>query len=130
MAGKLTDLRALIADHVRDGETIFVGGFGQNIPFAACHEILRQKRRHLTLCRTGADIVFDQMIAAGAVSKVIVGWIGNPGIGIAHAFRRALAAGAVACEETSNFSLLLRLHAAALGVPFLPTRTLLAGDVA
>src|SRR5690606_38923535 len=81
-------------------------------------------------CRTGADIAFDLLVAAGCVRKVIFGWYGNPGIGLSHVLRRAVEKNELAIEESSNFGILLRLHAAALGVPFLPTRTLRAGDVA
>lgn len=129
-AGKVRPLAEALSDSVADGDTVFVGGFGHAIPFASGHELIRQGRRGLTLCRSGADILFDQLIAAGCVSKVIVGWIGNPGIGLAHGFRRALAAGEVEMEEWTNFTMVLRLHAATLGVPFLPTRVMRGGDVA
>lgn len=114
---------------VSDGDTVFVGGFGQCVPFAAAHELVRSGRRDLTLCRTGADILFDQLIAAGCVSKVVVGWIGNPGLGVAHAYRRALRDGSLEEEQWSNFSLALRLLAGRLGVPFLPSHTLSQGGV-
>jgi glutaconate CoA-transferase, subunit A len=123
------ELAEAIATNVGDGDTVFVGGFGHLIPFAAAHEIMRQGRRDLTVCRSGADIVVDELIGAGAVGRVIVGWIGNPGIGLAHAFTRAVAAGTIEVEEWTNFAMLLRLHAGALGVPFLPTYTLRGGDV-
>lgn len=126
---KILALDRMVAEHIADGDTIFVGGFGQNVPFAIGAEVIRQKRRNLTLCRTGADILFDLMIAAGAVQKVIVGWIGNPGIGLNHAFTRALASGELELEESSNFSVLLRLMAGGLGIPFVPTRTLTDGDI-
>jgi len=125
-----TSLEELVGRHVADGQTIFVGGFAQNIPFAIGLELLRQGRRGLHLCRTGADVLCDLLVAGGAVQRLTCGWIGNPGVGSAHAFRRALAAGRLEFEETSNFALLLRLQAAALGLPFMPTRTLLAGALA
>ena len=126
---KVATLGEMVRNHVRDGDVLFVGGFGQNVPFAIGAEIIRQKRRELTLCRTGADILFDLLIAAGVVRKVVVGWIGNPGIGLNHAFTRALREGKIEIEESSNFTILLRLMAGALGVPFMPTRTLTAGDI-
>lgn len=126
---KISTLDAMVREHVRDGDTLFVGGFGQNVPFAIGAEIVRQRRRDLTLCRTGADILFDIMIAAGVARKVIVGWIGNPGIGLNHAFTRALRDGKIQIEESSNFAVLLRLMAGGLGIPFMPTRTLAGGDV-
>jgi len=126
---KLMKLADAVSRHVADGDTVFVGGFGQCIPFAAGHEIIRQKKRGLTLCRSGADIFFDLLIAAGCVSKVIAGYIGNPGVGLAHAFRRAAESGAIEVEDWTNFSMVLRLHAAALGIPFIPAATLLGGDI-
>lgn len=127
---RLMSLADAVREYVRDGDCIFVGGFGQAIPFATAHEIIRQRRRDLVLCRSGADILFDLMIAAGCVSKVITGFIGNPGVGLANAFRRAAEAGRIEVEDWTNFAMVLRLHAGAMGVPFLPTATLAAGDIA
>jgi glutaconate CoA-transferase, subunit A len=127
---KLVPLAQAISDHLADGATVFIGGFGHAVPFAAAHEFIRQGKRDLTLCRSGADILFDQAIAAGCVKKVIFGYIGNPGVGLARSFSRALAAGEIEMEEWTNFSMVLRLHAARLGVPFLPAEILRAGDIA
>jgi glutaconate CoA-transferase, subunit A len=121
-------LASAVAEHVPDGATIFLGGFGHAVPTAAGHELIRQGRRGLTLVRSGCDVLVDLLIGAGCVERVVFGWIGNPGIGLAHAFRRAVAAGTVAYEEWTNFSLVLRLEAARLGVGFLPARVLRAGD--
>ena len=125
---KLMPLDEAVRRHVHDGDTVFVGGFGQCIPFACAHEIVRQGRRDLVLCRSGVDILFDLLIAAGCVRKVVFGYLGNPGVGLAHAFRRAAEAGTIEVEDWTNFAMVLRLHAGALGVPFLPAATLLAGD--
>jgi glutaconate CoA-transferase, subunit A len=129
MRKKLIDLRDAVALHVHDGDTVFVGGFGQCIPFASAHEIVRQGRKDLTLCRSGADILFDLLIGAGCVRKVIFGYVGNPGIGLAHAFRRAVEAGTLQVEDWTNFAMVLRLHAGAMGVPFLPAATLRGRDL-
>ncbi len=126
---KLLSVGDAIRRFVPDGALIFIGGFGHCVPFAAGHELIRQGRKQLTLCRTGTDILFDQLIGAGCVAKVIFGYLGNPGVGISHSFRRAVDAGSLGVEEWTNFTLLLRLHAARLGVPFLPSRALLAGDI-
>jgi glutaconate CoA-transferase subunit A len=127
---KLVPLAEAISAHLPDGATVFIGGFGHAVPFAAAHEFIRQGKRNLTLCRAGTDILFDQAIAGGCVKKVIFGYVGNPGVGLAHSFSRALAEGKLEMEEWTNFSMVLRLHAARLGVPFLPADILLAGDVA
>ncbi len=126
---KVAPLSEIVRGAVRSGDTVFVGGFGQAVPFAIGFEIARQRIGDLVLCRTGADILVDMLIAAGCARRVVIGWIGNPGLGLAHAFNRAVAAGRLEFEETSNFGLLLRLLAARLGVPYLPTRSLLGGDM-
>ena len=127
--GKLLTVADAIERHVPDGALVFIGGFGHSVPFAAGHELIRQGRKRLALCRTGTDILFDQLIAAGCAAKVIFGYLGNPGVGISHSFRRAVDRGSIEVEEWTNFTLLLRLHAARIGVPFIPTRALLAGDI-
>ena len=126
---KLMALDEAVRRYVHDGNTVFVGGFGQCIPFACAHEVVRQGRRDLVLCRSGADILFDLLIAAGCVRRAVFGYLGNPGIGLAHAFRRAAEAGTIEIEDWTNFAMVLRLHAGALGVPFLPAATLLVGDI-
>jgi glutaconate CoA-transferase, subunit A len=127
---KLVPLAEAIGAHLPDGSVVFIGGFGHAVPFAAAHEFIRQGKRDLTLVRAGTDILFDQAIAGGCVRKVIFGYIGNPGVGLAHSFSRARAEGKLEMEEWTNFSMVLRLHAARLGVPFLPADILLAGDIA
>lgn len=129
MRSRLMKLDEAVARFVHDGDTVFVGGFGQCIPFATAHEIVRQRRTGLTLCRSGADILFDMLIAAGCVRKAIFGYVGNPGLGLGHAFRRAVETGTLEIEDWTNFAMVLRLHAGALGVPFLPTATLVGGDL-
>jgi glutaconate CoA-transferase subunit A len=121
---------SLIADHVQDGETVFIAGFGHCVPFALGFELVRQKKRDLTLCRSGTDILFDILIGAGVTSKVVFGYLGNPGIGLGHAFRRAVDAGTLAYEDWTNMAMILRLEAARQGVPFLPSRILQLGDIA
>jgi glutaconate CoA-transferase subunit A len=131
---KVMPLRAAIQEFVRDGMTVAMGtGLESCIPFAAGHEIIRQGRRDLTLVGPISDILFDQLIGAGCVARVIAAWVGNVGAGIAYNFRRAVEEGvphALEVEDHSNFTVALALEAAARGVPFLPTRTVLGSDVA
>lgn len=129
MADKTASLTDAVKNNINDGETVFIAGFGHAVPFALGHEILRQNIKDLVLCRAGTDILFDLMIAAGAVKKVIFGYLGNPGIGLGHAFRRAVKEGEIEYEDWTNFAMILRLHAARLGVPFLPSRILQLGDM-
>src|SRR5437764_6824028 len=87
---KVVSMREAIAAHVRDGDTVLIEGFTHLISFAAGHEIIRQGRRDLTLCRLTPDLLYDQMIAAGCARKLVFSWAGNPGVGSLHAFRRAM----------------------------------------
>src|SRR3954463_5066176 len=128
---KVRSMTEAISECVTDGESIALGlAMEQMIPFAAGHEIIRQKRRDLTLIGPISDILFDQMIAAGCVSQVIAAWVGNVMMGSAYNFRHAVESGAVKVTNMSNFTVALALQAAAMGVPFLPTRSAMGSDVA
>ncbi len=131
---KVTTLEQAIARHVRDGVTIAMGtGLESGIPFAAGHEIIRQERRDLTLVGPISDILFDQLIGAGCVARVIAAWVGNVGAGIAYNFRRAIEESVprrLEIEDHTNLTVALALEAAARGVPYLPARTALGTDIA
>ena len=128
---KVITMREAIAELVPDGASIAMGlQMEQMIPFAAGHEIIRQKKRGLTLIGPISDILFDQMIAGGCVERVIAAWVGNVMMGSAYNFRRAVEQGELKIVNLSNFTVALALQAAAMGVPFLPTRTALGSDVA
>lgn len=120
---KLRSMREAIADAVHDGDSVVIDGFTHLICFAAGHEIIRQGRRDLTAVRLTPDLVYDQLIEAGCVSKLVFSWAGNPGAGSLHAFRRrteATAKDRLAIEEWSHFGLLARFMAASAGLPFWP----------
>jgi glutaconate CoA-transferase, subunit A len=127
-------MRDAIAAHVRDGDTVLIEGFTHLISFAAGHEIIRQRRRDLTLCRLTPDLIYDQMIAAGCARKVVFSWAGNPGAGSLHAFRRAVEGtpdrgGTIEIEEYSHFGMVARLAAGAAGLPFWPLRDYAGTDL-
>ncbi len=81
-------MRDAVAELVRDGDTVAIEGFTHLICFAAGHEIIRQRRRDLTLARLTPDVIYDQMVAAGVARKLIFSWLGNPGVGGLNAIRR------------------------------------------
>jgi len=83
-------LREAIAANVRDGDSLAMEGFTHLIPFAAGHEIIRQKRRGLRLIRMTPDLIYDQLIGAGCAAKLTFSWGGNPGVGSLHRFRDAV----------------------------------------
>ena len=102
------------------------------VPFAAGHEIIRQGRRDLELIGPISDSLFDQLIGAGCVGRVTAAWVGNVSEGLGHNYRRAAETGVprpLEIHDHSNFSISLALWAAAWGVPYLPTRTLLGSDI-
>src|SRR4051812_6540973 len=113
-----------IAMHVRDGDTLAIEGFTHLISFAAAHEIIRQRRRDITLCRLTPDLIADQMIAAGCLRKLVFSWVGNPGAGSLHAFRRAVEQRErpLEVDEYSHFGMVARFAAGAAGLPFWPLR--------
>jgi glutaconate CoA-transferase, subunit A len=130
---KLVLLAEAIAQHVPDGASVALGmALESLIPFAAGHELIRQGRRDLELIGPISDMLFDQLIGAGCVRRVTAAWVGNVSAGLGHNYRRAVEHGvprALELEEHSNFSVGLGLLAAAMGVPYLPTRTLLGSDL-
>ena len=127
---KLMSMREAIAELVPDGSSVALGlQMEQMIPFAAGHEIMRQKRRGLTLIGPISDILFDQMIGAGCVEKIIAAWVGNVMMGSAYNFRRAVEQDGLKVFNMTNFTIALALQAGAMGVPFLPARTALGSEV-
>jgi len=118
---------------VPDGATVAMGvALEPLIPFAAGHELIRQRRRDLELVGPISDMLFDQLIGARCVRRVTAAWVGNVSEGLGHCYRRACEAGvprAIEVHDHSNFSISLALWAAAWNVPSLPTRTLLGSDI-
>jgi len=127
-------MRDAVARFVHDGDTVVIEGFTHLICFAAGHEIIRQRRRDLTLARLTPDLIYDQMIAAGCARKLVFSWAGNPGVGSLHAFRRALEGksageGGLEIEEYSHFGMVARFSAGAARLPFWPLRNYMGTDL-
>ncbi len=118
---EICTLADAVAELVHDGDTVALEGFTHLIPYAAGHEILRQGRIRLTAVRMTPDILYDQMIGAGAVDRMVFSWGGNPGVGSLHRFRDAVEhgwPGPLALEEHSHAGMAARYVAAASGLPF------------
>mgnify|MGYP001197030545 CR=1 FL=1 len=126
---KLISLTQAIQQYVFDGDVVYAAGFTHLIPFAAGHEIIRQKRRELTLARATPDLIYDQMVAAGCARKVIFSYMGNPGVGSLRIIRSELEAGRLEWEEYSHFAMISRLQAGAAGLPFMPMNPTAAEDL-
>jgi len=129
----LMTMREAISAHVHDGDTVAIEGFTAFICFSAAHEIIRQGRRDLTLCRMTPDLIYDQMIAAGCARKLVFSYLGNPGVGALHCIRRAVEKGVpqpLEIEEYSHFGMVSRYMAGAARLPFFPLRSYLGADLA
>jgi len=125
MSDKRCSMKEAIADTVRDGSSVYIEGFTHLICFAAGHEIMRQGRKNLTAIRLTPDLIYDQMIQAGCVKKMVYGWAGNPGVGSLHAFRKATEKGLpspIEVEEYSHFGMVSRILAGAAKLPFWPLK--------
>jgi glutaconate CoA-transferase, subunit A len=131
-ARKVTTMHDAVAELVRDGDSVAIEGFTHLICFAAGHEIIRQRKRDLTLCRLTPDVVYDQMIAGGVASKLVFSWLGNPGVGSLHAIRRRIEKAEpepLEIEEYSHFGMVCRYVAGASRLPFFPIRSYAESDL-
>jgi len=131
-ADKLTSMREAVARLVRDGDVVVIEGFTHLICFAAGHEIIRQGRRDLTLCRLTPDLIYDQMIAAGCARRLVFSWAGNPGAGPLYGLRRAVEQQVprpLELDEYSHFGMVARFAAGAAGLPFWPLRSFTGSDL-
>ncbi len=130
--GKLLSMHEAVARYVADGCTLAIEGFTAFICFAAAHEIIRQRKRDLILCRLTPDLIYDQMIAAGTARKLVFSYLGNPGVGSLHAIRRAVEQGVprpLEIEEYSHFGMVGRYLAGASNLPFFPLRSYVGSDM-
>ena len=129
---KVTTMQDAVRQLVHDGDTVAIEGFTHLINFAAGHEIIRQRRRDLTLARMTPDVIYDQMIGAGVARKLIFSWMGNPGVGNLHAVRRRIEhadPGPLEIEAYSHFGMVSRYMAGAANLPFFPIRSYYESDI-
>jgi glutaconate CoA-transferase subunit A len=126
---KIFTMKEAVSRFIEDGDSIVMGAaLEAAIPFAVGHEIIRQGRKNLTLVGPISDMLFDQMVGAGCVKKVAAAWVGNVIMGVGHNMRRAIEEGIprkIEMDDYTNFTISLALHAGALGIPFIPTKSLL-----
>lgn len=129
---RITSLRSAVAELVHDGDSVALEGFTHLIPFAAGHEIIRQRRRDLTLIRLTPDLLFDQMIGMGCGRKLVFSWGGNPGVGSLHRLRDAVERSFPApleLEEYSHAALAAAFDAGAANLPFAVLRGCIGTDL-
>src|SRR5262245_49385940 len=132
MENKLMTMNEAIRSFVRDGDTLVIEGFTHLICFAAGHEIIRQKKRNLTVCRLTPDLIYEQLIGAGCVDKLVFSWAGNPGAGPLYALRRAVEEDiphGIELDEYSHFGMVARFTAGAAKLPLFPLRNFMGIDL-
>jgi glutaconate CoA-transferase subunit A len=118
---EILPLAEAVAALVHDGDTVALEGFTHLIPHAAGHELVRQRRRELTLVRMTPDVVYDQLIGMGCARRLVFSWGGNPGVGSLHRFRDAVEhgwPGPLELEEHSHAGMAAAYAAGASGLPF------------
>jgi glutaconate CoA-transferase subunit A len=118
---RVLSLSEAIEEHLRDGDSVAMEGFTHLIPFAAGHEVIRQRRKRLTLIRMTPDLIYDQLIGMGVAEKLVFSWGGNPGVGSLHRLRDAVENGwpqPLALEEHSHAAMANAWEAGAANLPF------------
>jgi glutaconate CoA-transferase subunit A len=129
----IVPLNEAVAGLVRDGDVVALEGFTHLIPFAAAHELIRLRRRDLTLIRMTPDLVYDQLIGMGCARKLVFSWGGNPGVGSLHRFRDAVEHGWPApldLEEHTHAGMAAAYAAGAASLPFGTLRGYAGSDLA
>jgi glutaconate CoA-transferase, subunit A len=117
---RFLSLAEAVESVVRDGDAVAMEGFTHLIPHAAGHEVIRQRRKRLTLIRMTPDLIYDQLVGMGCVEKMIFSWSGNPGVGSLHRVRDAIENGwpaPLAYEEHSHSAMANAYEAGAAGLP-------------
>ena len=115
---------------VPDGAHLFWGGFGfQRPPMAFAHELVRQKKRNLTIYTCGAEMDIDILSGACVVSRFELAFYAIEGIGLVPNIQRRMREGVIQIEDYSNLAMALRFLGGALGVPFMPLKSMLGTDL-
>lgn len=132
MKDKIITMKEAVNRHVKDGDTIVIEGFTHLICFAAGHEIIRQNKQNLVACRLTPDLIYDQLIAAGCVRKLVFSWAGNPGVGPLYGLRRAVEKAyprKLEIEEYTHFGMVGRFIAGASKLPFMHLKSFSASTL-
>lgn len=125
-------LAEAVEANLKDGDTVAMEGFTHLIPYAAGHEVIRQRRKDLTLIRMTPDIIYDQLIGVGAARKLIFSWGGNPGVGSLYRMRDAVEKGwphKLEVEEHSHAAMANAYEAGAANLPFAMLRGYIGVDL-
>jgi len=120
---KRMTLKDAVAKFIHDGDTVYYGGFQIAVPMALTHEIIRQKKRHLTTIESSTDVGgLDLLVGAGCVSEMHTAWVMNWYVKAPYCIRRAFNKGHLKRYDISNFGATSAMMAGFLGIPFIPIR--------
>lgn len=129
---KVMTAKEAVSEFIRDGETVSVGGFFHLTSNALTHEVIRQGKKHLTICSSSFNEHADQLIGAGCVDRMITSYLWLEVFGPCYCYRRSIEKAIphkIELEEYSNFSMVVRFMAGALGIPYVPLNCLKGSDM-
>jgi len=129
---RVLPLAAAVEECIHNGDSVAMEGFTHLIPFAAGHEVIRQRRKRLTLYRMTPDLIYDQLIGMGAAERLVFSWGGNPGVGSLHRLRDAVEhdwPAPLELVEHSHAAMANAYDAGAANLPFAMLRGYLGTDL-
>lgn len=127
---KRMTLKDAVSKFIKDGDTVYYGGFQIMVPMALTHEIIRQKKRNLTIINASTDVGgLDLLVGAGCVSEMHLAWAMNWYVKATYAIRRAFQSGQLKRYDLSNFGATTAIIGGFLGVPFMPVRGNIGTDL-
>lgn len=130
MESKLMSMADAVSQYIHDGDLVFEGGFMIRMPHAIVNEIVRQKKKDLTLCGCGGwGEEVDVLVEAGCVKKLMSTYFGLYSVGLSRVATRAVNEGKVVFEDYTNMSAPFRILAGALGMPFVAVKEALGTDL-
>lgn len=129
MTEKVSSLEEAISE-IKEGDSIGIGGASLVYkPMAAVREIVKQNIQNLTVYALMGDMDVDLLVGSGCSSRICAAYVGFPMMGFAPNFRTKVQNGEISFKEYSELTFVLGLRAAAMGINFLPTRSLLGSDL-
>ena len=121
---------AEVVQTIPDGSHIALGGFAINRGcIAVSHELIRQQKKNLTLSQGVVGLDTDLLVGAGLVSRLIMGGGSLDRFGPVHCVNRARESRSVDAHDYSSLTICFRYLAGALGLSFIPVKSLLASEV-
>jgi len=134
---KRMTLKEAVSKFVKNGDNVGIGGFvNLRQPVAICHEMVRQGFKDLTLswqsAGMAAEILGAAMIARPdhfSIKRIELAYWGHESFGLSPSWRYLAERGLIEFEDWSNYNMSARFKAGAMGLPFLPTRGPLGGDI-